>query len=88
VLNPREVYKGKVIYYSLGNFCFGGGGTTDRDSVIVQILLERGEDGGIIVTDKAIPCSVTSTRGTNDLRPRILSESDEQYDSVIKKLGI
>jgi len=39
VLQPIEVYKGKVIAFSLGNFVFGGNSKRPRDSILLQVTV-------------------------------------------------
>jgi poly-gamma-glutamate capsule biosynthesis protein CapA/YwtB (metallophosphatase superfamily) len=40
VLQGAEVYKGRPIAYSLGNFIFGGNSRTDYDTAIMQVSLK------------------------------------------------
>lgn len=42
-LQPVEIYKGKVIFYSLGNFIFDQGWTKTKDSVLAQYKIK--DDG-------------------------------------------
>ncbi|MFB0959014.1 MAG: CapA family protein [Clostridiaceae bacterium] len=42
-LQPVEIYKGKVIFYSLGNFVFDQGWTKTKDSVVAQFKIH--DDG-------------------------------------------
>ena len=46
-LQPVEVYKGKVIFYSLGNFIFDQGWTKTKDSVLAQYKIK--DDGSRVV---------------------------------------
>jgi diaminopimelate epimerase len=65
-----EIYKGKYIYYSLANFCFGGNmNPSDKDTVIVSqsVRLENGIYADSEV--QIIPCSVSSKSYINDYRP-------------------
>lgn len=41
VLQPVEVYKGKVIAYSLGNFVFGGNSRYPRDSMLLEVTFRE-----------------------------------------------
>ncbi len=62
VLEGIEVYNGKNIVYSLGNFCFGGNSNpSDKDTMIFQqtFTVENGELAADNVTN-IIPCSVSS----------------------------
>jgi len=39
VLQPIEIYKGKVIAYSLGNFVFGGNSKRPKDSMLLHVTV-------------------------------------------------
>ena len=75
-----ELYKGKYIVYSLGNFCFGGNrNPRDKNCVIFQQTFNVGldgtvSDGGISI----IPARVSSSDDTNDFQPMILTDSRAQ----------
>lgn len=78
VLEGIEVYNGKNIVYSLGNFCFGGNSNpSDKDTMIFQqtFTVENGELAADNVTN-IIPCSVSSESGYNNYQPTPL-EGDE-----------
>ena len=78
VLEGIEVYNGKNIVYSLGNFCFGGNSNpADKDTMIFQqtFTVENGELAADNVTN-IIPCSVSSESGYNNYQPTPL-EGDE-----------
>ena len=89
VLQPIEYYKDGVIFYSLGNFSFGGNANpTDTDSVILQQEVFRGPDGVVNLGSlNVIPVSITSTPGRNDYQPKILEENDPAYERVLQKLA-
>ena len=88
VLQPVEYYKNGVIFYSLGNFSFGGNANpTDTDSVILQQEVFRGPDGMVnLGTLNVIPVSITSTPGRNDYQPMPLEEGTDAYNRVMEKL--
>lgn len=71
VLQGVDMYKGRYIIYSLGNFCFGANrNPADKDSMIFQqtFTFDKGvkrEDGDV----RIIPCSVSSVSSRNDFRP-------------------
>lgn len=46
VLQPVEIYRGKVIAYSLGNFVFGGNRNAGRDSALLDIRISPSGDIG------------------------------------------
>ena len=89
VLQPIEYYKNGVIFYSLGNFSFGGNtNPTDFDTVILQQEVFRDPDGTVNLGSlTVIPCSITSTEGRNDFQPKILEESAPAYERVLQKLA-
>ncbi|MBQ2614477.1 MAG: CapA family protein [Clostridia bacterium] len=71
VLQGLEQYKGRMIVYSLGNFCFGGNqNPRDKDTMIYRQTFTLGESG---VTDWnnycVIPCSISSTPERNNYQP-------------------
>lgn len=78
VLEGIEVYNGKNIVYSLGNFCFGGNSNpSDKDTMIFQqtFTVQNGElveDNGTNI----IPCSISSDSSYNNYQPTPL-EGDE-----------
>ena len=73
-LQPVEIYKGKHIVYSLGNFCFGGNRyPSDMDSAIYRQTFTF--VGGTLTDDddsEIIPCSISSAEDYNNYRPRIV----------------
>ncbi len=71
VLQGIERYKGRIIAYSLGNFCFGGNqNPRDKDTMIIRqkFTVKDGE-----VTDyndyEVIPCSISSVSSRNNYQP-------------------
>ena len=87
VLQKIEEYNGGIIYYSLGNFSFGGNhDPRDRDTAILQQEIVRAPDGTISLGDLTIiPCALSSQKDYNDFQP-IPLEKGEQYDRVLSKL--
>lgn len=70
VMQGIELYKGKLIAYSLGNFCFGANNNpADKETFILQAALTRNGDGSISITPKVIPCRISSTPDYNDFCP-------------------
>lgn len=88
VLQPIEEYNGGVIYYSLGNFSFGGNiYPSDYDTAIIQqeIILEN--DGTVTLGERTlVPCSLSSIENRNNYQPTPYEEGSEEYDRVISKL--
>ena len=69
VLQPREVYKGKEIIYSLGNFCFGGSRGPENRTIIYQLIL-RVENGELVsAASELIPCYVHTGGRVNNYCP-------------------
>lgn len=86
VVQGIELYKGKYIAYSLGNFCFGGNkNPRDKDSFIYQQTLKF-TDGKLnnINEPKIIPISISSVSNRNNYKPMIL-EGDEK-NRIINKI--
>lgn len=83
-----EPYNGGIIYYSLGNFSFGGNANPgDKDSAIIQQKVLRYEDGTIALGDlDIIPCRVSSVTTWNDFRPTPMEKDTEEYNRVLQKL--
>lgn len=88
VLQPVEEYNGGTIFYSLGNWSFGGNtNPKDSDTAIVQVTVKRDFDG-TITTDAIdyIPCSMSSNSGYNDFRPTPYEEDSDDYNRTMSKL--
>ena len=82
VLQPREVYKGKEIVYSLGNFCFGGSRGPENRTVIYQLIL-RVENGELVNTaSELIPCYVHTGGKVNNYCPAPIDD-EEQAQRVL-----
>ena len=78
VLEGIEVYNGKNIVYSLGNFCFGGNSNpSDKDTMIFQQTFKV-QDGELVEDNvtNIIPCSISSDSSYNNYQPTPL-EGDE-----------
>lgn len=87
VLQGIELYQGKYIAYSLGNFCFGGNNTpSDMDSMIFQQTFSVTQDG--TVTDSSIhiiPCSISSQSGWNNYQPT--PAEGAEADRIMEKIN-
>lgn len=87
VLQGVELYEGKMICYSLGNFCFGGNRNPQvKDTAIFQQTFTFVD--GVLQTDiaaKMIPCTISSTDTRNDFQPTVAE--GERKASIIKKLN-
>lgn len=89
VLQPIETYGESVIFYSLGNFCYGGNrNPTDKDTVVIQVTAERQMDGSVCLTGvTAYPCCVSSRSDGNDYRPTLYPADSAQAARVERKLA-
>lgn len=88
ILQPVEEYNGGVIFYSLGNFCFGGNtNPEDKDTAILQQVVIREPDGTVHLGELIrIPCSVSSTERYNNFQPTPLEPGTDAYQRVLSKL--
>lgn len=79
VLQPMEIYKGKPIVYSLGNFCFGGNIHPPRNTAVYQAVftLESGTLAGR--EDVLIPCQVYSGKD-NNYQPYIVTDEAKKQE--------
>ena len=71
VLQGLEEYKGRMIVYSLGNFCFGGNqNPKDKDTMLHRQTFSVKEGKVADWTDyQVIPCLITSTPERNNYQP-------------------
>lgn len=90
VLQGVEEYKGRVIAYSIGNFCFGGNqNPNDKDSMIIQQTFTF--KNGVLTEDKdwgIYPCSVSSVSSRNNYQPTPLTgDEGERVKNKIKSFS-
>lgn len=77
VIQGIEVYNGKTICYSLGNFCFGANkNPKDKDTFIYQQTFTLTENDIEYSGHNIIPCSISSEKNRNNYQPSVLDESD------------
>ena len=90
VLQPTEVYEGVPIFYSLGNFCFGGhSNPRDKDCVIVrQEIVSPAEGEYALGNTELIPCRISTTDSVNDFCPTPYDAESTDYFRVLEKLGV
>lgn len=89
-LQPIEVYKGKYILYSIGNFCFGGHtNPSDPDSCIAQCTFVLDESGKKVADYRLniIPYSLRSSKKGNDYCPKPYAFESKAYDRVMSRLN-
>lgn len=79
VLQGMEVYNGRTIFYSLGNFCFGGNTyPSDFDTVIFQPTFTFNTNKELTsTTNTVIPCSLSSESGYNNYQPTPLEGTEK-----------
>lgn len=82
VLQPREIYKGVEIVYSLGNFCFGGSRRPENRTVIYQLTLQV-ENGALTeASSQLIPCYVHTGSTVSNYCPAPI-EDEAQRQRVL-----
>lgn len=89
VLQPVEEYNGGIIYYSLGNFSFGGNGDPrDYDTALLQQEVIRDTAGNVTLGQLTIvPACVSSVAGRNNYQPTPYEPGTESYDRVLSKMN-
>lgn len=88
VLQPIEEYNGGIIYYSLGNFAFGGNGyPQDYDTALLQQEVIRDKDGNVTLGELTIvPANVSSVSDRNNFQPTPCQPGTAMYDRILAKL--
>ena len=89
ILQRMEYYGDVPIFYSMGNFCYGGNtNPDDKDSVIVQAQYEWDERSGAVrrLDLRVIPCEISGRKDLNDYRPVPCEEGSEDYRRILGKL--
>jgi poly-gamma-glutamate synthesis protein (capsule biosynthesis protein) len=83
VLQPREIYNGVEIIYSLGNFCYGGHTAPKNRTIIYQMTLTINKETLNVENSLSniIPCYVY-TASTNNYQPAII-ENEEEIKRVL-----
>lgn len=82
VLQPREIYHGAEIVYSLGNFCYGGSRQPKNRTILYRLTL-RIEDGKLTETSsEIIPCYVHTGEKANNYCPAPIT-NEEQRQRVL-----
>lgn len=86
VIQGIESYKGKIISYSLGNFCFGGNSNPkDKDTLVLQAKFDFSNTKLLKSSIRVLPFSVSSISYVNDYCPSPLKGDDK--DRVLKKIN-
>ena len=82
-IQPIEMYNGKLICYSLGNFCFAGNSKPSDMSAFMLQIRYRIKMGSISYKDfRIIPFRISSTRNRNDFIPTPFPVGSET-DSIL-----
>ncbi|HCC08153.1 MAG TPA: capsular biosynthesis protein [Clostridiales bacterium] len=84
VMQGKEIYNGKTIVYSLGNFCFGGSRKTyDDETIIYQHILSVDATNRNIIgeTSNIIPVKTSSIPNMNNYQPIV---AEGIYADVIR----
>ena len=97
VLQPVEQWGDSLIFYSMGNFCFGGNrNPSDKDTAVIQVAVEVDENGTAHLDGMTVyPCRVSSRSDRNDYCPtpyppdsaeakRVASKLDGTYQPPVK----
>lgn len=86
-MNPIELYNGKYICYSLGNFSFAGNTRPDdMDTYIFQQRFRITPEGDVLSDGiRIIPCSISSETNRNDFTPTPFTEASD-IERVTEKL--
>jgi len=101
-MNPIEVYKGKYICYSLGNFSFAGNiRPDDMDTFVFQQRFRVRADGTAENEGfRIVPCSISSREDVNDFKPTPLEgegaqrvvdrllELNKKFEKAFKNTGV
>ncbi len=87
-LQPIEVYKDKYIFYSCGNWTFGGNtDPRDKDTVVIKLNVEKKPNGEVVMGKLTLlPCASSGVLKGNNYQPVLIEESDERYKRVLSKL--
>ena len=96
MLGPVEEYGNGLIFYSCGNWTFGGNTMPMHpETAIFQVVLERAEDGYLVrKSANYIPCCISSkfdeaennTQNYNDFRPTPYPEDHPGYARALAML--
>ncbi len=89
VLQPMEAYGNGLIFYSMGNFSFGGNGMPDDfDTALIQVEVIRDSQRTISLGEvNIVPCCVSSIPERNNYQPTPYPEGCEEYLRVLSKLN-
>lgn len=80
VIQGVEIYNGRTICYSMGNFSFGANkNPSDKDTFIYQQTFRLSNDGTVSYSNHTIiPCRISSKTDWNDYKPTLLDGTDSE----------
>jgi poly-gamma-glutamate synthesis protein (capsule biosynthesis protein) len=85
-INPIEIYKGKYICYSLGNFSFAGNTKpSDMSTYIFQTRFRVSNGAAVPEGFRIIPCRISSRTDYNDFAPTPYN-NDNSIQSLLNVL--
>lgn len=91
-LQGGEIYKGKYIIYSLGNFVFGGNSNPrkiGRECLIVKMFFDYKGDELENIRIKLIPCDISSTSSRNNYQPiPVTGQVKQNYLNTVNSYSI
>jgi poly-gamma-glutamate synthesis protein (capsule biosynthesis protein) len=86
VIQSIENYKGKLIVYSMGNFCFGGNSNPpDKRTFILQARVNIEDDKLKNFQYKIIPAMISSRNDKNDYIPTLAAGDNKA--NILKTLN-
>ena len=86
VIQSMENYKGKLIAYSMGNFCFGGNSNPpDKRTFILQVKVNMQDDKLVNFEYKVLPAMVSSRSDRNNYIPTLAT--GENKTNILKTLN-
>ena len=89
ILQRMEYYNDVPIFYSMGNFCYGGHlNPEDKDTVIVQAEFTKDTASGKVLRTglHVIPCLISSRKDANNYCPTPCQEGGEDYQRILERL--
>ena len=89
-LQPIEMYNDGIIYYSLGNFAYGGNNNPkDHNTALVQQEVILDVDGTVKLGKlTVVPCSLSSVSDLNNFQPTPYEVDSNAYKNVLAKLNV
>ena len=88
VMQGINVYKNRVVCYSLGNFCFGGNKTVRSiGSMIARVTMTFSDEGVLLGQQLALyPIHISGTDPQNNYQPRFVT--GDEANEVIRLVQI